>query len=214
MQASVIPRMLLMAAWPCYEEVGRGHKQASRPNQSAHPGQEKKSTATSPAMQQDSCCLTRVDLERLLYFPMETAINTQTWHFDVVQGKKDCSPSWSNSPLAWRAGGCQWAEEGKVVSTGNQMQGGQLEPCASCRRWESQGQIFAEPPEFAEETERSSFWFWLRRKNERMKWKNERIPAIPPPPADVLRLKERNMNDWWSPAEDRTGRGAAGRNAK
>ncbi len=28
------------------------------------------------------------------------------------------------------------------------------------------------------------------------------IPAIAPPPGDVLGLKERNIHDWWSPADD------------
>ena len=32
-------------------------------------------------------------------------------------------------------------------------------------------------------------------------WLGE-IPAIAPPPGDVLGLKERNVNEWWSPADD------------
>ncbi len=28
------------------------------------------------------------------------------------------------------------------------------------------------------------------------------IPAIASPPGDVLGLKERNIHDWWSPADD------------
>ncbi len=55
------------------------------------------------------------------------------------------------------------------------------------------------------------------------------IPAIAPPPGDVLGLKERNIHDWWSPADDPfspercseehtctkgTGGGASGSNAQ
>jgi len=53
------------------------------------------------------------------------------------------------------------------------------------------------------------------------------IPAIAPPPGDVLGLKERNIDDWWSPADDPsyakevehtctkgTGGGATGSNAQ
>ncbi|XP_039516167.1 receptor-type tyrosine-protein phosphatase beta-like [Pimephales promelas] len=69
--------------------------------------------------------------------------------------------------------------------------------------------------ELAEEAERGSFWLWLRRKHK--VWG----------PRDVLGLKEQNIDDWWSPADDPsyakevehtctkgTGGGATGSNAQ
>ena len=47
--------------------------------------------------------------------------------------------------------------------------------------------------ELAEEAEKGSFWLWLRRIISRG-WQGE-IPAIAPPPGDVLGLKERNNHD-------------------